>query len=62
MLSDTTTCEKTIRRLRSRMFDYDGDKADQAGRIIRMLKARCEPTWRERAKRNQELNMRAMWM
>jgi len=44
--------ERTLRRIRLRIFDYeDQGRLEQARRIIDRIKAICGPMWEKRAKR-----------
>ena len=44
--------ERTLRRIRLRIFDYEDDgRLDQAKRIIERIKVICGPWWTKRAKR-----------
>ena len=44
--------ERTLRRIRLRIFDHDNQgKLDKAERIIARIKVICGPMWEKRAKR-----------
>jgi hypothetical protein len=45
-------CERLLRRIRIRIFDYEDDgRLEQAERIIARIKVICGPWWEKRAKR-----------
>ncbi len=63
-----TTCdhhakhERLLRRIRIRLSDYqDTDRTEKAERIIKKIKAICQPEWRRRSKRNEDRILHRVW-
>jgi hypothetical protein len=47
-------CERTLRQIRLRIFEYeDAGKLEKAQRVIARIKVICGPTWKRRAKRQE---------